>query len=1032
MSLSSLSIRRPVLAIVLSILIVLFGVIGFTYLGVREFPSVDPPIITVSTIYVGANADVIGSQITEPLEESINGIAGIRSLTSISRDGRSTITVEFNLDVDLETAANDVRDRVSRSLRLLPPDIEIPVVAKADADATPIMFLSVQSDTRSLLELTEFANNVFKERLQTIPGVSEVRIWGERKYAMRLWIDPAKLAAYQLSPIDVRNALTRENVELPSGSIEGDNTELSIRTVGRLEDEDDFNNLIIKETEGSIVRFRDVGTAVLGAENERTILKNNGIPMVGVVLIAQPGANNIAIADDFYNRLEQLKRDLPGDIHTQIGFDVTEFIRASIAEVEQTTLVAFALVIIIIFLFFRDWRTTLIPVLAIPISLIGVFFVMYLAGFSVNVLTLLGVVLAIGIVVDDAIVVLENIYTKIENKMTPVEAGVKGSSEIFFAIISTTVALVAVFFPIIFLSGITGRLFREFGVVIAGSVIISAFVALTLTPMMSTKVLKRRESHNWLYNKTEPFFLKMNTFYRKTLNVFLINRWVAFVVMGLSVLMIYIFLTNIPSELAPLEDRSRIQLQVSAPEGTTFDYMSQFMDSLVSVLQDSVPENSGIVSVTAPGSGSVNSGFVNIMLTKPDDRDRKQQNIAYKIPLDLTNLTQARIFVLQQQTIGGGRGGFPVQYVIQAPDFERLREVLPRFVEEAQANPTLQMVDVNLKFNKPELKISIDRQRARNLGVSIMDIAQTIQTAFSGQRFGYFIKGGKQYQVIGQLNRQQRNKPVDLRSLYVKNSNGELIQMDNFVTIAEQSAPPQFYRFNRYVSATVSAGLAPGKTVGDGIKAMDEVADKVLDENFATALTGISKDYVESSSSLLFAFLLALVIIYLILAAQFESFRDPLIILFTVPLALAGALLSLWYFSETLNIFSEIGMIMLIGLVTKNGILIVEFGNQRKAAGLDRLEAIKDAAASRLRPILMTSLSTILGILPIALAIGAGSESRVSMGIAVIFGLLFSTVLTLYIIPAMYSYISTKTAYVTNVTEEKIVEKTEYQSVEST
>lgn len=1021
MSLSAISIQRPVLAIVMSITILVFGILGYTYLGVREFPSVDPPIITVSTAYVGANADVIESQITEPLEESINGIAGIKSLTSVSRDGRSTITVEFDIEIDLEAAANDVRDRVSRSLSNLPPDIDIPIVAKADADATPIVFLNVQSDTRNLLELSEIANNVFKERFQTISGVSSVQIWGEKRYSMRLWLDPAKLAAFRLSPVDVRNALNRENIELPSGRIEGDATELSIRTIGRLQTEEEFNNLIVKEADGNIVRLKDIGRAQLGAENERTILKRDGIPMVGVVLIAQAGANNIAITGEFYKRLEQLKATLPADIETGIGFDVTQFIRESITEVEQTIIIAFGLVVLIIFLFLRDWRTTLIPILVIPISLVGSFFIMYIADFSINVLTLLGIVLAIGLVVDDAIVVLENIYTKIENKMSPLEAGKRGSAEIFFAVISTTVALASVFIPVIFLQGLTGRLFREFGIVVAGAVIISSFVALTLTPMLSTRILKRREEHNWFYNLTEPFFVKMNETYKKHLNYFMQHRWFAFLFTAMALVLIYFLFSTVPTELAPLEDRSRLSINATAPEGSTFEFMDIYVDEVVDLLREKVPEKEGIISVTSPGFGassSVNTAFINLILKQPEQRERSQQQIADEITPIVSSLSDARTFITQQQTIGGGRrGGLPVQFVLQAPNFELLEEFLPKFIEETRNYSQFTIVDVNLKFNKPELKLSIDRQKARALGVSTIDIAQTIQAAFSGQRFGYFIKDGKQYQVIGQFSRENRDAPIDLKSTYVKNNRDELIQLDNVVYVLEQSAPPQLYRFNRYVSATVSAGLAPGVSLGQGIDLMYEIADKVLDERFATALDGTSKDFKESSSSLLFAFILALGLIYLVLAAQFESFRDPFIILFTVPLALLGALLSLWYFNQSLNIFSQIGIIMLIGLVTKNGILIVEFANQRKASGISKDEAVISAAASRLRPILMTSLSTVLGTLPIALALGAGSESRVSMGIAVVGGLILSTFLTLFIVPAIYSFFSRKTASVTNVTE---------------
>jgi multidrug efflux pump len=1022
MSLSSLSIHRPVLAIVMSISIVVFGLIGYTYLGVREYPAVDPPIITVSTNYIGANADVIESQITEPLEESINGIAGIKSLTSVSRDGRSTITVEFDIDVDLETAANDVRDKVSRAISQLPPDVENPIVSKADADASPIVFMNLQSDTRNLLQLSDFAENLFKERFQTIPGVSSVQVWGERKYAMRLWLDPIKLAAYRLSPIDVKNALAKENIELPSGIIEGDNTELSIRTIGRLSTVDEFNNLIVKSDASGIVRFRDIGRAELGAENDKSILKRDGIPMVGVVLIAQPGANNIAITDEFYKRLDDIKKNLPSDIHIGIGFDVTKYIKDSISEVEQTIFLAFALVVLIIFLFLRDWRTTVIPVIAIPISLIGAFFIMYIANFSINVLTLLGIVLAIGIVVDDAIVVLENIYAKIEEGMNPFEAAKRGSAEIFFAIISTTVALASVFLPVIFLQGLTGRLFREFGIVIAGSVIISAFVALTLTPMLGAKILKSRdkESHSKFYMMTEPFFVKMNRFYRSSLTTFMNRKWWALIIIGVTSVLIYVLFITTPKELSPLEDRSSLRMMATAPEGASFEYMDHFMDRLINLIKKDVPERDGIISVTSPGfgaSGSTNSGFVYLILTDPDKRERSQQQIAAALTPEVSKLTEARTYVIQQQSIGQRRGGLPVQYVLQAPNFEKLREVLPKFVAAAQKDPTFAFIDVNLKFNKPELRVNIDRQRAKELGISVADIAQTIQSAFSGQRFGYFVKNGKQYQVIGQVDRADRDAPIDLRSLYVKSSNGKVVQLDNVIHVTEQSTPPQLYRFNRYVSATVSAALMPGKTIGDGITEMDKIKAKVLDDTFSTALDGASKDYAESSSSLLFAFMLALGLIYLVLAAQFESFRDPFIILFTVPLAIAGALISLWYFNQTLNIFSEIGIIMLIGLVTKNGILIVEFANQRKAAGLTKHDAIIDASAARLRPILMTSLSTVLGILPIALALGAGSESRVSMGIAVIGGLIFSSGLTLYVIPAIYQYLSRATATVSNVTE---------------
>ena len=1009
-SLSTISINRPVLAIVMSLAIILLGFIGFSFLGVREFPSVDPPVVTVSTTYVGANADVMESQITEPLEEAVNGVPGIRNITSVSREGRSIITVEFELGVSIEAAANDVRDKVSGSLSRLPPDIDPPVVEKADADSSPIIFLTVRSEKRDLLEISRIAEIYFKERLQTIPGVSSVQIWGQRRYAMRLWMDPIKLASLKLAPSDVLQALNRENVELPSGRVEGQNTELTVRTMGRLSTEEDFNNLIIKEVGDNVVRFNDVGYAKLGAENERTILRRDGIPGCALAIVAQPGANNIDIADRLYKKLDQIKRDLPQDISYQMSFDSTKYIRASISEVEETMIIAFCLVLAVIFLFLRDWRTTLIPVATIPISLIGAFFVMYLLGFTINVLTLLGIVLAIGLVVDDAIVVLENIYVKIEEGEDPQEAAKKGSIEIYFAVISTTVSVVAVFLPVIFLQGLTGRLFREFGLVVASSVAISAFVSLTLTPMMCAKILKRRAVQPWLYRKTEPFFTGLTQGYASALGAFMQRRWLSFIIIGISGVLIYFLGTTLPAELAPMEDRSEFRLQAQAQEGATFEYMDRYVQELTQFVTDEVPERSGIVSVTAPsfsGSG-VNSGFVRVVLQDTKDRSRSQQQIVDDVTSKVKKYTGIRTFISQSQTIGDRRGGFPLQFVIQASEIDKLKKVLPEFMAKASASTKFAFVDIDLKFNKPEINITIDRDKARNLGVNVIDIAQTLQLGLSGSRFGNYIMDGKQYQIIGQVERGDRNEPTDLKTLYVKNKRGELIQLDNLVTFQEQSSPPQLYRFNRYSSAKVSAQLANGVALGDGIKEMERIAAEVLDETYTTSLDGASREFAESSSSVYVAFLIALAIIYLILAGQFESFKDPFVIMFTVPLALAGALISLWYFNLTLNIFSQIGIIMLIGLVTKNGILIVEFANQRKEQGKNVLEAVIEAAESRFRPILMTSLCTVLGILPIALALGAGSESRVSMGIAVIGGLLFATILTLFVIPAIYSYVSTK------------------------
>lgn len=1017
MNLSTTSINRPVLAVVLSILIIVFGVIGFLYLGVREFPSIDLPVVTVQTTYVGANADIVESQITEPLEESINGIAGIRTLSSSSRDGRSSISVEFELDVNIEDAANDVRDRVSRAVANLPPEVDPPVVAKADADASPIYFIQVLSNKRSLLEVNDIANRQFRERFQTIPGVSSVQMWGEKKYAMRLRIDPVKLASYRLTAIDINNALRTQNVELPSGSVEGATTELTVRTLGRLTTPEDFNNLILKDEADQVVKFQDVGYAELAPETERTMFKRDGVPMVAVAIIPQPGANQIEIADNVYKRLDQIKRDLPDDVKVMLGFDYTQYVRRSIAEVEETIAIAFILVALVIFLFLRDWRSTIIPLTAIPVSLIGTFFIMYLCGFSINVLTLLGIVLSIGLVVDDAIVVLENIYAKIEEGMSPYRAAVSGSNEIYFAVISTTITLAAVFLPVIFLQGITGRLFREFGIVVAGSVIISAFVSLTLTPMLSSKLLKTRHRQPWLYRVTEPFFEWMISGYERSLAGFLRIRWMAWVIMVAMVGIVYaLFKTNsIPSELAPLEDRGGLRIQATAPEGATYEYMLAFTDQVAKKIRSmydtaTVP---GVIAITSPsfGSGATNTGSFRLYLGEKPPRTKPQQEIADEITPVVKKFTGARMLVSQEQTIqtgqrGGGGGGLPVQFVVQANSFEKLRAKVPEFMKAVQASEKFAASDVNLKFTKPEIRLDIDRDKALNLGVSVQDVAQTLQLGLSGRRFGYFIMDGKQYQVIGQIERTDRNDITDLKSLYVKNNRGELIQLDNLVRVSEQSTPPTLYRYNRYASATVSAGLAKGVSLGEGITEMERIAKEVLDPSFTTALDGTSKEFRESSSSLYFAFGLALLLIYLILAAQFESFVDPIIILLTVPLAVCGALLALWDFSQTLNVFSQIGIITLVGLVTKNGILIVEFANQRKEHGANKHQAVLEGAVARFRPILMTSLCAALGLLPVALALGAGSESRVSMGIVVVGGLIFSTALTLYVIPAVYTYLS--------------------------
>ena len=1002
MNISELSIKRPVLATVLVLIIILFGVVGYTSLGVREYPSVDNPIISVSASYPGANAEVIENQITEPLEQQINGIPGIRSLSSVSQYGSSRITVEFELSVDLETAANDVRDKVSRAQRMLPRDCDPPTVSKADADAMPILMVALHSDKRSLLELSELADLVVKEQLQTIQDVSSVMIWGEKRYCMRLWLDPVKMSGYGITPMDVKNALDRENVELPSGTIEGNTTELEIRTLGQMHTTEEFNNLVIKHDGTKVIRFSDVGEAELSPRDIKSYMKMNGIPMVGVAVTPQPGANHINIANAVYDRMKLMEKDLPEDVGYEYGFDNTRFIRASINEVKTTLYEAFLLVILIIFLFLRDWRVTLIPCLVIPVAIIGSFFVMYILGFSINVLSMLAVVLSVGLVVDDAIVMTENIYNRIEKGMTPLQAGIDGSREILFAIISTSITLLCVFVPIVFMQGQTGRLFREFAFVIAGAVVISTFAALTFTPMLSTKILVRREKKNRFYAWSEPFFDGLNRYYSRSLEFILRNRWITLVTMLLALGAAVWMWSKTPSEMAPMEDRSQVTVRTQGPEGVTYEYMRDYTERINDVVDSLMPDAKFVTARVSSGGG-------NIQITLKDikERDYSQMEAFEKLSAAVRRENDARAFVQQQSSFAGGRGGMPVRYVLQATNIEKLQDVLPTFLARVNENPAFQMADADLKFSKPEVRISINREKANLLGVSTRDIAQTLQWGLSGQRMGYLYMNGKQYDIIGEINRQQRNTTQALKSIYMRSGGGDMIQMENLVDLKEDIAPPRLYRYNRFVSATVSAGLGKGYTLGQALDEMDKIAKETLDDTFRTALTGESKDFRESSNSLLFAFGLALLLIYLILAAQFESFKDPLIVMITVPLAVFGALVFIRAGGQTMNIFSEIGIIMLIGLVAKNGILIVEFANQKQEAGQDKFIAIRDAAIQRLRPILMTSTSTMLGLLPLMLATGEGSAGRVAMGTAVVGGMLISTFFTMYIVPAIYSYIST-------------------------
>lgn len=1010
MNISELSLKRPVLATVMNLMIILFGIVGYTFLAVRDYPAIDSPIISVSTSYTGANADIIESQITEPLEKQINGIPGIRTITSSSSLGNSQITVEFNLGVDLEAAASDVRDKVSQAARSLPQDIDAaPVVSKSDANSDFILILAVQSRTKSLLELSDYAENVLQQQVQTINQVSSVNIFGQKRYAMRIWVNPDKLNAYDISFTDIRTALNNENIELPPGKIGGINTDLTIKALGRLTSEKDFRDLIIREDSAGIVRLKDVAQIELGPEVLDQSWKYNGVNAVGLAVIPQPGANNIQIANEFYKRLDEIKKSNKSDIELNVLIDNTKIIRQSINEVEETLGIAFLLVVLVIYLFFRNWLIALRPLIDIPISLIATFFIMYLAGFSINILTLLGIVLGTGLVVDDGIVVTENIFRKLEHGFPIHKAAVEGSKEIFFAVISTSTTLAIVFLPVIFLEGFVGRLFREFGVVLASAVLISAFVSLTITPVLNV-YLTRNTQHGWFYRKTEPFFRGMENGYKRLLERFMGVRWVAWLIIAVCGLCIWFTLQTLQSEIAPLEDRNSVRLVVTTPEGTSYAYTQKVADEITDYLYDSVPERDFVFART-PAQGGPNSSQPRIGLVSPALRTRTQNQIANDLQQKLNRYNDARIFAIQEQTIAvglGSRSSLPVQFILQNQDLNKLKEVIPKFLEEARKDKTFSNVDVNLKFNRPELQVTVDRMKIKDLGLSTADVMTTMQAAFSGGRLAYFIMNGYQYQVIAQVERTDRNKPIDIEKLYVRNNIGAMIPLDAVVHLQESSNPATLYHFNRYKAATISASLAEGATIGDGIKAMQAIGNRLLDESFQTSLSGPSRDYVESSSNIIFAFALALILIYLVLSAQFESFIDPLAIILTVPLAFAGALLSLLIFGQTLNIFSEIGMIMLIGLVTKNGILIVEFANQKRNHGMPKMQAVVEAAVQRLRPILMTSLATSFGALPIALSLGASSTSRIPLGIVVVGGIIFSLILTLLVIPAVYTFLSGK------------------------
>ena len=1006
MSVSQLSVRRPVLMTVMALVILLLGFFGLSSLGIREYPNVDYPLIQVRTSYPGANAAVVEAEVTEILEASINSASGIKALTSTSRDGFSYISIEFETGMDLEAAANEIRDRVSRVRRRLPDDVDEPTVYKSDSDSDPILMVSLVSDKFDPMEVSEIANNHVKERLQTINGVSEVAIWGEKRPVVRLWIDPVRMQALGVSGAQMAAALKQGNLELPSGSIEGTETTLSIRTLGRVLDPKSFGNIAVRTAEdGTVIRISDVADIHYEPKDTRTGFRRNGKNSITLALMAQPGSNHVEIANEFYKRVEDIRREIPEGVELLYGRDTSINIRASIKEVVETIFIAFILVIAIIFAFLREGRTTFIPMVVVPVSVIGSFFVLYLCGFSINVLTLLAMVLAIGLVVDDAIVIVENIYHKIESGMTPKQAAIAGTNEIFFAVIATSVVLMAVFIPVLALGGTTGLLFREFVAVMIGTVFLSTLCALTLSPMLCSKFLKHQKKGAF-FKLTEPFFDWLNGMYSRLLGGFLKWRLLLFPIVAVLLFGAYFCYNNMSSEMAPTEDSNAVMVNMSMPEGVNLSRTKRMADEFVDEVTSILDSN----EYTEFQAGAWNAGNSRMRLFLNDDKKarRPQSEIARAIQVLGNEYPDLRVMVFEPQSISTQRGGLPVQFVLQAPNIEVLRDLVPKFEEAASKSPVFSVVNSNLRFTKPELHIEILRDKANEEGVSVNDIAQAVQLAISDQTYGDYYKDGRQYDIIGAVGYQYRDTPENLSMLTVKNGKGELVSLDNFITYKEQSASPSLPRYNRFSAATIQAGLVPGKTIGDGVEEMRRIAKKLLKDypSVSTTLSGSSKEFEESSSGLYVVFLLALALVFLVLAGQFESFRAPFVIFFTVPLALSGALVSLFVTGQTLNIFSEIALILLIALVTKNGILIVEFANQiAENTGCSKLEAARQAAERRFRPILMTSLSTVLGAVPLILT---GTPSRIAMGVAIVGGLTFATFMTLFIVPAAYSFFAGK------------------------
>ena len=999
MKLSDLSIRRPVLASMLSLALILFGIIGYLQLSVREYPDVDPPIISVTTVLPGANPQVVESAVTEPLEDELSTVPGVRTLTSSSGEEQSNITLEFTLDRDVDDAAQDVRDRVSRVRGRLPQDIEEPVIAKQEADAQPFFWMALGGENYDLLRLSDIADRIVKTRLQSLPGVGRVFIAGERRYSMRVWLSAAQLSARQLTVQDVEAAIRSRNIEIPAGRIESDRREFSVRSLGELKTPIEFAELVVPNDAGQIVRLKDLGRVELGPRDDRSSLRYNGTPAVALGVVRQSKANLIDVADAIREALPGIQRDLPAGVKLEVGFDTSIFVKRSISEAQDTLVLAGVLVVLIIFIFLRNLRATIIPALAIPTSIVSTFAVMYFLGFSINNFTLLALTLAIGIVVDDAIIVLENAYRHQEElKEAPEAAATNGTREIAFAVIATTVALVAVFTPLAFLQGNTGRLFNEFGIAVAGSVIVSGFVALTLTPMLCAKILRVPQRHGRLYQALEQGFHAIAHGYTRTLRAALGYRWLVVAGAIATVVVAVLVFRSLEREFVPPEDRGFFPVIVLAPEGSTLEYTDGYQRQVEAILGRTADVES-YFSITGGFMGSPSRGIVFTRLADWADRDRSVQDVIEEVQPQFFGIPGIFAFANNPPAFGWGS---PVNYVVQHPDFQALTKGMDTMVTRARQIAGLINVDTDLRVNKPELNVSFDRDRAEDLGVPVGDVAGTLQTLLGGRRVTTFTRNSKLYDVVVQLDPRERATPSDMSGLYVRGRNDQLIQMSAVTRVEEGVGPLRLNHFNRVRSFTLTANLAPGFTLGAAIDSLDALAAEVLPAGSTTKLAGESRELDESGSSLYFAFGLALVVVFMVLAAQFESLLHPFTVLLSVPLAVTGALLALLVTGSTLNLYSQIGMILLIGLVTKNSILLVEYTNQLRERGLGTSDAVLESGRIRLRPILMTSVSTIISAVPVALGLGAGSISRRPLGYAIVGGVLFSTVLTLFVVPVAY------------------------------